>query len=178
MDFVHQLVMEQNFRSLKALQMQIMTFLFTSFRSWREGAKRVRNLVCGIQEDFIAILWMLSFDSVCHHFPIALSASYPRKLALPCSVTSRKYETLEKHVGRYSTSSTATRNKEGLVGRSKRRALMYATVHRLLPCRELHSLSQTVQHVATHPVARRVTETCDHCCTEKSKNKNHAQSRT
>jgi hypothetical protein len=70
------------------------------FKAGERGAKRVRNLVCGIQEDFIAILWMLSFDSVCHHFPIALSASSPRKLALPCSGTSRNCETLENHVGR------------------------------------------------------------------------------
>jgi hypothetical protein len=96
MDFVHQLIMVQNFLSLKALHMQIMTFLLTSYKAGERGAKRVRNLVCGIQEDFIAIWWMLSFDSVCHHFPIALSVSYPRKLAFTC----RKYEILEKHVGR------------------------------------------------------------------------------
>ncbi len=99
-DFVHQLIMVQNFRSLKALHMQIMTFLLTSYKAGKRGAKRVRNLVCGIQEDFIAIWWMLSFDSVCHHFPITLYVSYPRKLALPCSGTSRKCESLEKHVGR------------------------------------------------------------------------------
>jgi hypothetical protein len=100
MDFVHQLIIVQNFRSLKALSMQIMTFLLTSYKAGKRGAKRVRNLVCGIQEDFIAIWWMLSFDSVCHHFPITLSVSYPRKLAVHCSGTSRKCETVEKHVGR------------------------------------------------------------------------------
>jgi len=89
----------KTFRSFKASHMQIMSFLFTSFQSWRERCQEGQKSRVWNTRGFIAILWMLSFDFVCHHFPIALSASYPRKLALPCSGTYRKCETLEKHVG-------------------------------------------------------------------------------